>query len=915
MTDGKNAKSTRDVAPKDPSLPRARGSKRKLEGDADAIDDAIAPWAVGARPEPTAAREMVRVSANFVAQPTDPATLPDVPDTVDSLLDLASPIARRALALGVQARDSRLHVFVSVDPEIAIDEDVLHFVERRLAEGTRPSPPDIVYVHDFLRPEAPVPLAIPIGTARPVAAIVERLVQRLRLEMPSVREAPEVLRAEEQIGTRLEQKNREVVTGLESRAKNLGFGVKSLQGGIQTYPILHGKPLSVEQFEALDAATKQALGAAEERLTAEVAKAVDRVRTATAKYEARRDEALAKAARSLVEKAVDGAVAEIAGLFSDGTPASTDAARRSPPLALLAWFGAAREALVADWADLVLPEKNDEDEGELDPEHATRLGRFRVNVFVARDPDDFAPPVVYETNPSWPNLFGYLERRAKFGALLTDFTRVRAGALHRASGGVLVLRAADLLTDPILWERTKRALRERKMAPEDPLGPLGLYTTTLRPVPVPLDVKVVLVGTPEMYADLLDADADFASLFRVKVEVDPAVPRTPESIRLLDGYLMGRLSRDEELHELAGKTPVFDAGARAKLLDLAARLAGERDRLSLMLAPLQETGAFARTEVLARATSETITADDVRRAWRERRDRTGLAERHFRTLLLDGTVVVDTDGLRVGCVNGLSVLSTGDVDFGQPVRITAVIALGREGLIDVEREAQLGGAIHTKGIAILRGYLGRLFGQERPLSLRAQIAFEQSYGEIDGDSAACAELFALLSALADVGIDQGIAITGSLNQLGAVQAVGGVCAKIEGFYDLCQARGLTGHQGVMLPRSNVSHLVLREDVAEAVAAGKFHLYAIDNVAQGVAVLTGLPAGERDGNGRFPASSVFGRVERRIIEIAERLREAEAPARLPAPPDSTAELPPQDMDRRGDGSEPRGWAPPTVGRGR
>jgi predicted ATP-dependent protease len=269
-----------------------------------------------------------------------------------------------------------------------------------------------------------------------------------------------------------------------------------------------------------------------------------------------------------------------------------------------------------------------------------------------------------------------------------------------------------------------------------------------------------------------------------------------------------------------------------------------------------------------------VGADEIRAAWLERRDRAGSAERHIREITLRGEVALETGGTRVGVVNGLSVLSAGDVEFGQPMRITAVVGIGREGLVDVEREAQLGGSIHTKGVAILRGYLTRMFGQERPLSLRAQLAFEQSYGEIDGDSASSTELFAVLSALADVGIDQGIAVTGSVNQLGEMQAIGGVCAKIEGFFDLCRARGLDGAQGVLIPRSNIPHLVLRDDVVEAIARGEFHLYAIDRVEQGIEVLTGLPAGQRDASGRFPAASVFGRVERRIIEIAEKLRQAE-----------------------------------------
>jgi predicted ATP-dependent protease len=285
-----------------------------------------------------------------------------------------------------------------------------------------------------------------------------------------------------------------------------------------------------------------------------------------------------------------------------------------------------------------------------------------------------------------------------------------------------------------------------------------------------------------------------------------------------------------------------------------------------------------------------VCAADIDHAWRERRDRAGAAERAIRELTLRGEVALDTEGARIGVVNGLSVFSAGDVEFGQPMRITAVVALGREGIIDVEREAQLGGSIHTKGIAILRGYLGRMFGQERPVSLRAQLAIEQSYGEIDGDSASSSELFAVLSGLAELPIDQGIAVTGSVNQLGELQAIGGVCAKIEGFFDLCAARGLSGKQGVMLPTSNVQHLVLRGDVADAIAQGRFHLYAVEDVSRGIELLTGVPAGERDAAGHFPATSVFARVERRLIEIAERLRQAESHTHHEGVPEAVASSP-------------------------
>jgi len=542
-----------------------------------------------------------------------------------------------------------------------------------------------------------------------------------------------------------------------------------------------------------------------------------------------------------------------------------------------AWLDRVKRALSEDWDDLVQSDHNEREERSReerereDPELATRLARFKVNVLVSNEAGSPAP-VVYDTNPTHPSLFGYLERRARFGALVTDFTRIRAGALHRASGGVLIVRAADLLADPTVWERIKRVLRERRLGAEDPLGPLGLYATSLRPAPVPVQVRVVVIGSPELYATLLDADPDFAPLFRVKVEVDAIIPRLPEGLVAFDACLMAMATQRG--------WGSFDRGARAQLLDLATRLSGNREKLALILSPLEETMAFASTLAAGRGGGScddppaNIAAEDIQAAWQERRERAGSAERHIREITLRGEVALDTTGRRVGVVNGLSVFSAGDVEFGQPMRITAVVGIGREGIIDVEREAQLGGSIHTKGVAILRGYLARMFGQERPLSLRAQLAFEQSYGEIDGDSASSSELFAVLSALADVGIDQGIAVTGSVNQLGELQAIGGVCAKIEGFFDLCKARGLTGTQGVLLPSANRPHLVLADDVVSAVAEGQFHLYAVETAAQGIEILTGLPAGERDASGRFPAASVFGRVERRIIEMAERLREAQ-----------------------------------------
>ena len=832
-------------------------------------------------------RERVRVASDLATVRTSPESLPETAVASGGMLDLVGPIARRALELGLAAREPSFHVFVAAQPEVGIEDDVVRYAERFAKERGVESPPDLVYVHDFHHPEAPRALVVPSGVGKKLADAMRDCLGELRDEIAQLGDLDAVREAQLDLARELEAKNREVLTGLESTAKTLGFGVRTVQGGVQTFPILHGKPLSAEQFQALDESTKKALEHAEHDLTREVEKSATLVRQTSQRYEEAQRRALLVAARATV-RATIAPLAEEFGKYGEG---------------VAAWLEEVTVALAEDWEDLVSGDEEEKEDGDTDPEHAVRLNRFRVNVIAAHEPGA-PPPVVYDTNPTYPHLFGYLERRARFGALLTDFTRIRGGSLQRASGGVLVVRAADVLADPIIWERLKRVLRERAIGAEDPLGPLGLYATSLRPEPIPIRVRVVLVGPQELYAALLESDADFASLFRVKVEIEPAIDRTQNALVALDAYLMAR-AKEREWGE-------FDRAARAKLIDIATRLSAHKDKLSLGLSPIEETMAFASAIAAARVApraeangegpafrasivppaQSVVTASDVEHAWRERRDRASAAERSIRELTLRGEVSLDTAGARVGVVNGLSVFSAGDVEFGQPMRITAVVALGREGIIDVEREAQLGGAIHTKGVAILRGYLGRMFGQERPLSLRAQLAIEQSYGEIDGDSASSSELFAVLSSLADLPIDQSIAVTGSVNQLGEMQAIGGVCAKIEGFFDLCVARGLTGEQGVMLPTSNVQHLVLRGDVADAIGAGRFHLYAIDDVAHGIELLTGVAAGERDASGHFPASSVFGRVERRLIEIAERLRVAEGHANrndVPEPDASTPEL--------------------------
>ncbi|HNS96319.1 MAG TPA: ATP-binding protein [Polyangiaceae bacterium] len=795
------------------------------------------------------------VPAEQVTLRTDPETLTDELQAVGDRFELLPEHTRKALTLGLSLRNPGFHVYVACDPDLTFDKDILRAAEA--AAQALPAPNDVVFVHDFERPESPKPLILPAGRGRELALEVDKVIDELAYRLLHLGAMPIVREAEEALAKELSSKNKQVVSDLESFAKTLGFGVKAVPGGVQTFPILHGKPVSPEQFEVLDESTKRALADAEQKLSAAVEESAKRIHEMTDNVNAASDDAQQKAAEQVIGTSIEPLLQSFRGIEP-----------------VVAYLERIREELARDWRDFTEPtnEADEQQESRADevdrgnPEVAKRTGRFRVNVFVSHRPDAKAPVVDAHT-PSFPNLFGYLERRARFGALLTDFLRIRSGAVAHASGGTLLVRAADLLADPLIWERFKRVIRDRELTIEDPIGPVSLYATTLRPQPIPLNVRVLLIGSQHLYDQLMQLDPDFSTLFRVKVEVGWWVERTLDNQRKLDSYLMS-------LPTVKQTEASFSRGARARLLDFATRLSGDRERLALTVLPLEETACFAALRAAERGDG-LVTDDDIETAWHERRERSGSIEREVRDLAIRGEFLVDTSGTRVGVINGLSVLTAGDVEFGQPMRITAVVSIGRDGVIDVEREAQLGGSLHTKGVAIVRGFLSLLFGQERPLSLRVQIAFEQSYGEVDGDSASSSELFAILSALADVGIDQGIAVTGSVNQLGDIQAIGGVCAKIEGFFDVCKARGLTGAQGVMIPKTNLRHLVLRPDVAKAIADGQFHLYAISSVSEGIEVLTGLQAGSRDASGRFPAGSVFGRVERRLIELAELLRDAEA----------------------------------------
>jgi len=486
--------------------------------------------------------------------------------------------------------------------------------------------------------------------------------------------------------------------------------------------------------------------------------------------------------------------------------------------------------------------------------------RYRVNLLVDHSESDGAP-VVYEDNPTYQNLVGRVEHRAQMGALLTGFNLIKPGVLHKANGGYLILDARTVLLQPYAWEALKRTLQSGEIRIESVGQMLSLVSTiSLEPDPIPLDIKVALYGEPLLYYLLYQLDPDFVELFKVEADFSEQMDRDHGNQQLY-ARMIATLARQEKLQP-------FDRAAVAAVIERSARLVGDAQKLSTQVRDI--TDLLREADYWAReAGNDTVQADKVQQAIEAQIYRADRFRERMQEAIQRDIVLIDTEGERVGQVNGLSVITLGYFSFGRPSRITARVCLGKGNVVDIEREVELGGQLHSKGVLILAGFLGARYAGEQPLSLSASLVFEQSPRGVDGDSASSAELYALLSAIAEVPVQQSLAVTGSVNQHGVVQAIGGVNEKIEGFFDVCQARGLSGEQGVLIPASNVQHLMLRQDVVEAVKAGQFHFYPVETVDRGIEILAGLPAGEPDEAGVYPEDSINYRVKERLTELAKK----------------------------------------------
>ena len=759
--------------------------------------------------------------------------------------------AYEAVRFGIGMRSDGHNVFVMGPSGTGKYTTVRRLVGESAAQEQTPS--DWCYVNNFQVRHKPIAIELPAGKGHVLRRDMQQLVENLKTGIPAVFESDEYRNQHEMIEQEFKERREHLFEGVQKKASDLGVAMVRTPMGLALAPIKDDEVVSPDEFQKLPHEEREKFEQNIEGLQRELQDNIHEL----PKWDKERRDKLRDFTRQVTMIAVGHQMAALRESYKD--------------FGNVVRYLDEVESDVIDNVTLFLPMPEGGGGaprlalgGPPMPSPEFMFRRYDVNVLVDNGPDNGGggAPVIYEDHPTQPNLVGRAEHLAEMGALLTDFTLLRAGALHGANGGYLILDARKLLMQPYAYEELKRILSAREIRIEPPAQGLGFSTVSLQPQPIPLDVKVILLGERRIYYLLCMQDPEFDELFKVAADFEDNIERDQDNTSQYVS-LIGTLARREKLRPL-------DRPAVARVIEHSARLASDSEKLTARVGLIEDL--LREADYLASKTKrQTIAREDIEEAirgqiWRADRIRDRGLESISR-----GVILIDTEGEQVGQINGLAVMSLGNTSFGRPTRITARVRMGRGEVVDIERESELGGPTHSKGVLILSNFLGARYAVDKPLSLSASLVFEQSYGGVDGDSASSTELYAILSALSGVPIKQGFAVTGSVNQLGRVQAIGGVNEKIEGFFDVCKERGLTGKQGVLIPAANVKHLMLREDVVEAAAAGRFAIYSVEMIDQGIEILTGARAGERGPDGQFPEGTINRKVEERLAELAEARR--------------------------------------------
>ena len=694
-------------------------------------------------------------------------------------------------------------------------------------------PNDWCYLYNFDNPNEPVAVSLPAGQGKEFQASMNSFINEIKIDIKNTFNNEDFEKEKNLIKQEYETKRNLLLDQLNKKSAQYGFTVKSAQNGIYMMPILNGKTIAEEEFDKLDEATKKEFENKSTIVQQHIMEAIGEI----------------KSIEKESEKRIQDWQANVA-LLTINAHINLIKSKYKKNKKINHFLDSIKKDILKNINLFTADEKSLD--GKLQgpqaahPEIYKPWLNYRVNLFIDNSNLEGAP-VVADTNYSYHNIFGKLEYENYYGTLKTDYTMLKPGLLHIANGGYLVFQANDLLTNSLCYDTLKKVLRSKTLGIENAADPRSsMVMVSLKPEPIPLDLKVILIGDENIYQTLLAMDQDFRKLFKIKVEFADDAPLNKDNMVKLARFVKGYCDHEE--------LPPLDSSAMAKVIEYASKLADSQDKLSTRFTDLSLIVGEASTWAKM-AKSKIITEEFITKALEEKIDRVKKYDEKYMEMIKDETLLIDTSGSEIGQINGLTIINVGDYTFGKPVRITANTYTGKNGIINIEREVELSGSSHSKGILILSGYLGEMFAQDMPLSLTASICFEQLYSGVDGDSASSTELYAILSSLSGIPINQSFAVTGSVNQKGEIQPIGGVNEKIEGFYHICKMRGLDGSHGVLIPVQNIKNLNLSDEVVQAVKSGLFHIYAVSTIEEGIEVLTGVPAGKKDKYGNFPAGTI------------------------------------------------------------
>ncbi|MDD1692183.1 MAG: AAA family ATPase [Methanoregula sp.] len=760
--------------------------------------------------------------------------------------------AQKALRFGLEIREKGFNIYVAGIPGTGRKTAVT----RLLAElaKTKPKADDWIYVNNFANPYEPNAIRLPPGTGSRLKTDMVSFISEVRRALPRAFESEDYATKRQEALGKIDTERETIFREVNESAVKQGFSLQMGPTSLIIIPVINDKSLTQEEFEALPKETKEEILRKREALDTDLRTGFRRMRELDTKG----------------MEAMNALNAEIA-LFAIGHLLSGLKEKYGTISEVIPYIESVQKDILDNLGTFL--GSGQQPQEQVPPQFQQWLAKdlafrkYEINVLVDNAGPEGAP-VVFEETPSYPNLLGKAEKEIQFGVVTTDFMMIRPGSVHKANGGYLVIPVLDLFRYPFAWDGLKSALKTEKVKIEEPGEQAGfIMTRGLKPEPIPLSVKVILIGTPDINQILNQGDPDYPELFKVRADFDTVMDRNENNTKNYAAFICTLCKRFNLIH--------LDNTAVAKVVEYGSRLADDQKKLSTRFSfvadLIREANFYAMQEK-----ANNITVRHIQKAVEEKIYRSNLIQQKIQELIERGVYLIDIEGSHVGQINGLSVMELGDFAFGRPSRVTASVAVGRDGIIDIERQAQLGGPTHTKGVLILGGYLANKYAQDKPLSLTAKLVFEQSYGGVDGDSASSTELYAILSALSGLPLKQSIAVTGSVNQRGEVQAIGGVNEKLEGFFEVCKAKGLTVQQGAMIPASNVQNLMLKEELIEAAKEGKFAIYPARTIDEGIEFLTGVPAGERQSDGSYKEGTVNYLVNKRLQEMAEMAREFQLP---------------------------------------